>query len=57
MIAIGSDHGGFDLKSMVVKHLQEKGIEVQDFGCLDKSSCDYPSYGREVAQVRRKREL
>ena len=51
MIAIGCDHGGFDLKSMVMQHLKEKGIEVQDFGCVDKSSCDYPSYGRAVGQA------
>ena len=42
MIAIGSDHGGFDLKEKVIEHLKEAGYEVKDFGCYDKSSCDYP---------------
>ena len=42
MIAIGSDHGGFDLKEAVIAHLKEKGYEVKDVGCYDKSSCDYP---------------
>lgn len=51
MIAIGSDHGGFDLKETVIKHLKEKGYEVKDFGCYDKSSCDYPVYGRKVAEA------
>ena len=32
MIAIGSDHGGFDLKEAVIAHLKEKGYEVKDVG-------------------------
>ena len=48
MIAIGSDHGGYDLKVSVIKHLEERGIEVKDCGCYDKSSCDYPVFGHRV---------
>lgn len=51
MIAIGSDHGGFDLKEQVVAHLKENGYEVKDMGCFDKSSCDYPIYGKAVAHA------
>lgn len=51
MIAIGSDHGGFELKELVIAHLKEKGMEVKDVGCFDKSSCDYPEFGRAVAQA------
>ena len=51
MIAIGSDHGGYDLKELVKKHLDEKGIAYKDMGCPDKSSCDYPVYGRAVAEA------
>lgn len=51
MIAIGSDHGGFDLKEKVIAHLKEKGMECRDMGCHDKSSCDYPVYGRAVAKA------
>ena len=51
MIAIGSDHGGFDLKEVVIAHLKEQGIECKDLGCYDKSSCDYPIYGRAVAEA------
>ena len=51
MIAIGSDHGGFDLKEVVIAHLKEHGIECKDLGCYDKSSCDYPIYGRAVAEA------
>lgn len=51
MIAIGSDHGGFDLKEVIIKHLKEQGVAVKDYGCNDKSSCDYPIYGRAVAEA------
>lgn len=51
MIAIGSDHGGFDLKELVIRHLKEKEMEVKDLGCYDKSSCDYPTYGKAVANA------
>lgn len=51
MIAIGSDHGGFDLKEKVIAHLKEQGIECKDYGCPDKSSCDYPIFGRAVAEA------
>ncbi|MBQ7954470.1 MAG: ribose 5-phosphate isomerase B [Lachnospiraceae bacterium] len=51
MIAIGCDHGGYDLKVEVLKYLEEKGLEYKDFGCMDKSSVDYPIYGRAVAEA------
>ena len=42
MIAIGSDHGGFELKGHIIEHLKEKGIEVKDFGTYSEASVDYP---------------
>ena len=51
MIGIGSDHGGFALKEAIKKHLEERGLEYKDFGCMDKSSCDYPVYGRAAAEA------
>ena len=51
MIASGSDHGGYDLKSRIMEHLKERGTEVQDFGCFDKNSCDYPDFGRAAAKA------
>ncbi|MDE6421265.1 MAG: ribose 5-phosphate isomerase B [Lachnospiraceae bacterium] len=51
MIALGSDHGGFDLKQHVIRHLEERGIAYKDFGCYDKTSCDYPQFGRAAAQA------
>jgi ribose 5-phosphate isomerase B len=49
MIAIGSDHGGFDLKEAVKKHLMERGFDVKDCGTYNKESCDYPVFGKAVA--------
>ena len=51
MIAIGSDHGGYELRQLIMKHLKERGLEYKDFGCPDKTSCDYPVYGRAVAKA------
>lgn len=51
MIGIGSDHGGYDLKQAVIAYLKEQGLAYQDFGCMDKNSCDYPIYGRAVAEA------
>ncbi len=50
MIAIGSDHGGYALKQEVIKHLEKKGIEYQDFGCYNEDSCDYPVYAKLVTK-------
>ena len=51
MIALGSDHGGFELKEAVKKHLEERGLEYKDFGTYDLSSCDYPDFGRAAAKA------
>lgn len=51
MIAIGSDHGGFELRQKVMAHLKERGLAYKDFGCADKSSCDYPIFGEAVAKA------
>lgn len=51
MIAIGSDHGGFELKLEIIKHLKERGFELKDVGCNDTASCDYPTYAMAVAEA------
>ena len=48
MIAIGSDHGGYELKCAVIKHLESKGLEVKDFGCYSKDSVNYPDIAAAV---------
>ena len=51
MIAIGSDHGGVELKEKVIKHLQARGIECEDTGCYSTESCDYPVYAKKVTDL------
>ncbi len=51
MIALGSDHGGFALKQVVIKHLEERGLEYKDFGTYDTNSCDYPIFGKAAAEA------
>lgn len=43
-IAIACDHGGYELKKDIIKHLEERGFEVSDFGCDSTASVDYPDY-------------
>ena len=51
MIGIGSDHGGYALKQAVIKHLEDKGYAVKDYGCYSEESCDYPVYAKAVANA------
>jgi len=49
-IALGSDHGGIELKRNIIKHLEKKGIEIKDFGTYTEESCDYPDFALKVAE-------
>ena len=51
MIAIGADHGGFDLKEQVIKHLEERNIEYKDFGTFSGEAVDYPVIAKTVGQA------
>ena len=51
MRALGSDHGGFELKQVIMKHLEERGLEYKDFGTCSKDSCDYPIFGEAAAKA------
>lgn len=51
MIALGCDHGGYELMQEVKKHLEERGLDYKDFGCHGPESVDYPVYGKKVAQA------
>ena len=50
-IALGCDHGGYDLKKHVIKVLEGLGHEIEDFGCHSKESCDYPDFGGAAAKA------
>ena len=49
MIALGCDHGGYELKQEIIKYLEENHIEYQDFGCDSTDATDYPIYAKRVA--------
>lgn len=49
-IIIGSDHGGYNLKREIIKHLTELNYEVSDLGCYTQESCDYPDVAKSVAK-------
>ena len=50
MIAIGSDHGGVELKDFLAGVLRSKNIDVQDLGTHGSESVDYPDFGQLVSQ-------
>ena len=50
-VAVGSDHRGFAVKERIKALLQERGIEVTDFGCDSSESCDYPDAAIPAAQA------
>lgn len=50
-IAIASDHGGFNLKNKIIGYLNTKGIQVDDLGCNNTDSCDYPVYAKKVVDI------
>ena len=51
MIALACDHGAYDLKEAIRAHLEQRGLEVKDFGCYDKSSCDYADFAAAAARA------
>ena len=50
-LAIGCDHGGFNLKESLKKYLINKKFKVKDFGANSEDPCDYPMIGYEVAKA------
>ncbi|MBQ7265105.1 MAG: ribose 5-phosphate isomerase B [Firmicutes bacterium] len=51
MIGIGCDHGGIELKNTVIDYFEKNNIEYKDFGTYTTESCDYPVYGKKVANA------
>ena len=51
VVAIGSDHGGFELKEILKSSLNELGFDVRDVGAYNKGSVDYPDFAHEVARL------
>ncbi len=51
IVALGADHGGFELKEIVKKHLLGKGFEIMDCGTDSAEAVDYPEYGFKVGEA------
>ncbi|MHB8655229.1 MAG: ribose 5-phosphate isomerase B [Terriglobia bacterium] len=51
VVAIGADHGGFELKEILKRHLGDWGYEVRDFGTDSNKAVDYPDFALAVAQA------
>ena len=50
-ISLGSDHGGFEYKEAIKRHLEEMGYKTLDFGTNSTASCDYPIFGKAAARA------
>ena len=50
MIAIASDHAGFELKELLKKHLNDNGYDFVDVGCDSTQSCDYPVFAQKACE-------
>jgi len=51
LVAIGADHGGYELKEILKATLSELGFDVNDVGTHSKAAVDYPDYAHEVAKL------
>lgn len=49
-IALGCDHGGFEMKMALLETLKKAGMTIEDLGCFDRASVDYPDYAAAVAE-------
>ena len=56
MIALGCDHGGYELMQEVKAYLDKQGLEYQDFGCYSNEAVDYPVYARKSSTMRSRTE-
>ncbi len=51
MIALGCDHGGYELKQEIMQYLDNHGLEYKDYGTYSEAACDYPDYAGAVARA------
>ena len=51
MLAIGSDHGGFELKEHIKKYLDKQGVKYKDYGIYNENSADYPDCAAPVCHA------
>ena len=51
MIALGCDHGGYELMQEVIAYLDKNGFEYKNLGCNNTEATDYPIYAKKVARA------
>jgi ribose 5-phosphate isomerase B len=51
VVAIGADHGGYELREILTKYVGELGYDVKDIGAYNKEPVDYPDFAHEVAKL------
>ena len=51
VVAVGADHGGFDLKENLRAYVTELGFDVRDMGAYNKNPVDYPEFAHAVAKL------
>lgn len=56
-IAIGTDHGGFDLKEFIIDVCKSSGVEVVDMGANDGASSDFPDYAKLVCEAIQEKDV
>ena len=50
-IAVGADHGGYELKQALIEHLCQQGLSIHDCGCVSTDAVDYPDFAHAVANL------
>ena len=50
-IAVGADHGGYELKRALIEHLCQQGLSIHDCGCVSTDAVDYPDFAHAVANL------
>ena len=56
VIALASDHAGFERKQTIINYLKEQGIKYYDFGCYSDASIDYPEFAHKIGAAIDKNE-
>ena len=51
IFAMASDHAGFEMKQEIRKTLENEGHSVEDFGCYNTESCDYPDFAHKACRA------
>lgn len=51
IIALASDHAGFDKKQVIAKFLKDNNVEYEDFGCFSSESVDYPVFAHLIGEA------